>query len=56
MGSQGKNGLGHPNDPDVIRAQLANHRLTLTEKERRALVASIEPADSRDRRAAESRS
>lgn len=35
-------GPRHPNDPRVIREQLKRNRLTLTEEERHALIASID--------------
>ena len=32
----------HPNDPEVVRKQLAQNRLTLTDEERAALIESID--------------
>ena len=42
MDSHDNSGSGHPNDPRVVREQLAKNRLTLTEDERMALLASID--------------
>jgi hypothetical protein len=42
MGTEGEQGSGHPNDPTVVRQQLAQNRLTLTPEERAALIASID--------------
>lgn len=33
---------GHPNDRALVRKQLARNRLTLTDEERAALIASID--------------
>ena len=33
---------GHPNDPALVRKQLAQDRLTMTGEERAALIASID--------------
>ncbi|MDX6451906.1 MAG: hypothetical protein QOH16_1955 [Gaiellaceae bacterium] len=41
MAGQGKE-TGHPNDPAVVRKQLAQNRLTLTAEERALLIASID--------------
>lgn len=44
MGDGGKKSdpKRHPNDPGVVRKQLVQSRITLTDEERAALIASID--------------